>query len=189
MGLYTTICFTPKDRSWTAPRGFIRELASKLEVHTFDHFSIYRRQPFWRLPFVDVSNRDIRITSSRDVEIETGISNQRVGSGYWTHSMFPFGDFMKRLTQSITDQIPEEIYGRFCPWDTSISNGHWETFEYETGKRNGYGRFLLAMSADECPPDLEEYLDHFSRCPEIRELLGFLSDSSGEGWTTSINLT
>jgi len=189
MGLYTTILFAPQDRFWTGPPTFIREIASLLEVDQFDHHSVYRRQPFWKLPFLDVNDRDIQVSSSQGIEIESGIAEQRVGSRYWTHFMFSYGEYMKRLTSSITAQLPEEIYGRYCPWDTSISNGHWETFDYETVKRDGHGRFSIAMSADECPRDLGRYLEHFTSCPEIQNLIRTLSALSGKSWTTSINLT
>ena len=189
MGLYTSIRFAPQDRSWTGSPSFIREIATILEVDRFDHHTVYRRQPFWKLPFLDVNDREIEISSSQGVDIETGIVNQRIGSGYWTHFMFPFGDFMKRLTNSITEQIPEEICGCYCPWDTSIRNGHWETFDYDTGKRDGHGRFSITMSAGECPPSLGRYLEHFTNCPEIKDFDRALSDLSGKSWSTSINLT
>jgi len=189
MGLYTSIIFAPDDRLWTGPPTFIREIAALLEVDRFDHHSVYRRQPFWKLPFLDVNNRDIQVSAMHGIEIESGIAEQRVGSRYWTHFMFPYGDFMKRLSSSITARIPEEIFGRYCPWDSSINNGHWEAFNYDTGKRDGHGRFSLVMSADECPPDLGRYLEHFTSCPEIQNFIRTLSTLTGKSWTTSINLT
>ncbi len=96
---------------------------------------------------------------------------------------------MEELCDEITSIIPEKISQRYSPWDTSITNGHWETFDFDTGKVNNSGFFSFTMSADECPPNLDEYLNQFLEVPDVQALIRKFGEMSGVSWRTSINLS
>jgi hypothetical protein len=187
MGLYTSIYFTPTDRTWIAPPEWIRGMAGVLGATVFDLFTVYREVS--TDPTLDDDERYEQSLSKHEIPVEDALLLHRAGSGYWTHMMFPYRDFMKRLMAQVTASLPQSLFRDFAPWDTSIRNGHWNIYSYDDGTLTDGGVSAFVMSANGCPSDLTLYLDWFLKVEGVKELLHHLETLSDQSWTAVINLT
>ncbi len=186
MGLYTSIYFTPVDRTWMAPPAFIRDVAAILEVTIIDLFTVYRVISDDAGPSED--ERYEMVCEMSKVPVEEALLQRRAGKGQWTHVMFPCGDFMRGLHGEIFSVLPEALYRDFVPWDASICDGYWAVEFYENGERNDGGVLAFVLSASGCPANLPLYLEEFL---EIRGVAAFqrkLEALSSQPWTAVINL-
>ena len=113
---------------------------------------------------------------------------QRAGPGYWTHMMFPYRDFMKTLMADVTASIPASLCRDYAPWDTSISNGHWDVLSCDTGALTDGGACAFTMSANGCPSDLTLYLERFLAVHGAKRLQNRLEALSNQSWTALISL-
>jgi hypothetical protein len=187
MGLYTSIHFTPTDRTWIAPPEWIRCVAAMLGATAFDHFNLYRE--ISSDPALDDDERFEQTLSKHKIPVENALLLHRAGSGYWTHMMFPCLDFMKGLMAEVIASLPESLCRDFAPWDTSISNGHWNIYSYDEGTPIDGGACAFTMSASGCPSDLNLYLEQFRALEGVKQLQRRLEDESHQSWTALISLT
>ena len=124
MGNYTSIHFTPVDRTWVAPVEFIRGVAAILGASTFDSFTVQQEDPAFDGDELDEDDRFTEVVRLTKLPIEDALPQHRAGGGYWTHMMFRFGDFMQALTREVFTTLPESLTSNYSPWDTSLYNGY-----------------------------------------------------------------
>lgn len=187
MGLYTSIYFTPTDRTWIAPPEWIRSVATMLGATAFDCFTVYRE--ISSDPTLDDEERFEQTLSEQKIPVEDALLLHRAGSGYWTHMMFPYSDFMKGLMAEVTASLPASLFRDYAPWDTSISNGHWDIYSSDDGTRIDGGACAFTMSASGCPSDLALYLEQFQALEGIKQLQRRLEAHSNQSWKPVINLS
>ena len=187
MSLYTSIYFTPVDRKWIAPAEVILKIASFLGAATFDFFTVHHEVS--TDPTTHEEERYEETLTRHGIPILDALPLQQAGDGYWTHMMFPFGDFMSSLLEEVKSSIPEPLSGGLTPWNTSVCNGHWAIFSYDEGTAEDSGAFCFTMSGNGCPTDMDEYLKRFLNVPGIQQFRTRLENLSQQSWTTLINLT
>lgn len=187
MSLYTSIYFTPTDRSWITPPEFIRRVADMLGVSAFDHFTVYREVSTDQT--LEDDERYEEMLSQYNFPIEDGLPRLHADSGYWTHMMFPYRDFMKSLMAEVAAALPESLSRGFAPWDTSFYHGRWTIFSYDNGTLIDSGACAFTMSANGRPFDSDQYLERFMAVEGVSRFRRQLEHFSKQSWTAVINLT
>jgi hypothetical protein len=187
MGLYTSIYFTPVDRTWTAPPEVILRIASLLGVTMFDDIVIYREAS--TDPTLLDHERFEETMRKQKFPINGGISQLPHEGHHWSFLMFPSSEFIHQLLEELKSAIPDSLSGGLVPWCTSIYWGHWATYSYDEGTQNDGGNCCFTLSGDGCPTSMEEYLDRFLSLPAVRQLKQRLEELSHQKWTAIINLT